>query len=59
VREDLPREIAKGMTFHFVRNITEVLEIALGLKLKTTTKVLEPRSVGPVGEVGTPKGSWN
>jgi ATP-dependent Lon protease len=56
VREDLPREIAKGMTFHFVRNITEVLEIALGLKLKTITKALEPR---PVGEVGTPMGSWN
>jgi ATP-dependent Lon protease len=59
VREDLPREIAKAMTFHFVRNIAEVLEIALGLKLKPTTKVMEPRSVGPVGEVGTPMGSWN
>jgi hypothetical protein len=47
------------MKFHFVRNITEVLEIALGLKLRTTTKVVEPRSVGPVGEVGTPMGNWN
>ena len=59
VREDLPPEVAKGMKFHFVRNITEVLEIALGLKLRTTTKVVEPRSVGPVGEVGTPMGNWN
>jgi ATP-dependent Lon protease len=63
VREDLSPEIAKGMRFHFVNNMTEVLEIALGLKLRPTAKLIESRSQTSGGDVslgtGNPLGNWN
>ena len=41
VREDLPSDVAKEMKIHFVREIAEVLEIGLGIKLKTAPPIFE------------------
>lgn len=54
IREDLPADIARDMKFYFVKSIAEVLERALGLKLRAGENVPEHRTLIPVAEEGLP-----
>jgi ATP-dependent Lon protease len=57
--EDIPEELRATMTFHYVKEMAEVLKLALGLELNYTLPLVEDHPASSGGSSGGKKSSSN